>query len=112
MSSGPSTSRCRLAVKKGEVAPPSRGLEGGATGKAARWKTGLPALPLDPSLEEILRIAFNHPSESIERAGLKVRVEDAKARAAKILDKAAVTLAPIGITRTELRDLLVSKLKA
>ncbi|MBK9968922.1 MAG: hypothetical protein IPP07_30420 [Holophagales bacterium] len=63
------------------------------------WKSEI-SLPLDPSIVEILRLAFHYPPERVERAGLKKRVEEAQTRAAKILDLAAVTLAPLGITRS------------
>lgn len=75
------------------------------------WKSEI-ELPLDPGLDEILRIAFRHSAEEIEKAGLRIRVEDAKARASKLVSKAAVILAPLGISRTDLRDLLVAKLKS
>ncbi len=75
------------------------------------WRSEI-ELPLDPGLDEILRIAFRHSAEEIEKAGLRLKVEDARARASKLVSKAAVILAPLGITGTDLRDLVVSKLKA
>ena len=74
------------------------------------WKSEI-QLPLDPSLPEILKLAFQYPAERIERAGLKKRVEEANERAADLLDKAATTLAPLGLTRKDLRDLLVKSLQ-
>ena len=65
-----------------------------------------------PYVQEILRLAFHYAPERVERAGLKKRVEEAQTRAAKLLDLAAVTLAPLGITRTDLRDLLLRKLRS
>lgn len=75
------------------------------------WKSEI-SLPLDPSIVEILRLAFHYPPERVERAGLKKRVEEAQTRAAKLLDLAAVTLAPLGITRADLRDLLHRNLRS
>lgn len=77
----------------------------------AAWKSEI-ALPLDPSLVELLQLVFAYPADRIERAGLKKRVEEAQVRAAKLLDQAATTLAPLDITRDDLRDLLVRKLKS
>ena len=77
----------------------------------ASWKSEIP-LPLDPSLSELLRLRYLYTAERIERAGLKIRVEDAHDRAAKLLGQAAKSLAPLDITREDLRDLLVKKLES
>lgn len=73
------------------------------------WQSEI-ALPLDPSVGEILRVALSYPADRVEMAGLKKSVEDAWARAGKLIDQAATTLAPLGLTREDLRKALVEKL--
>ena len=75
------------------------------------WQSEI-ALPLDPSIGQILRVALSHPAERVERAGLKKSVDDAWLRAAKLIDQASTTLAPLDITRQDLRDMVIAHLKA
>lgn len=74
------------------------------------WKSEI-ELPLAPSLEELLQLSYQHPPERIERAGLKKRVEEAREKAAALIQKAAPILAPLGITERVLREFLEDRLK-
>lgn len=74
------------------------------------WKSEI-ELPLEPSLTALLQLHYQYPADRIERAGLTKKVEEAKAKASKIIRKAASTLAPLEIKDTDLVELLRQRLK-
>ena len=60
-------------------------------------------LPIDPPIWMILGLRMQHPEDAIERAGLKRRVTEAEERAARLIARAAETLAPLGVEMDDVR---------
>ena len=75
------------------------------------WQSEI-ALPLDASIGQVLRVALRHSAERVEKAGLRKSVDDAWQRVAKLIDQAASTLAPLDISKQDLRDMVLAHLKA
>lgn len=67
---------------------------------------GLVKLPLNAALIDILRVGQMLDREEIERSGLTAFVAGAEARRDRLLERAAELLAPLGVTREVLSELV------
>lgn len=61
-----------------------------------------PSLTLNPSLPEILALAYSRTPTELEQAGLRLKVDEANEKAANLVDNAMVHLAKLGIDREQL----------
>lgn len=80
-----------------------------------RWQpvgTATIEVPLNLNLREKLRLAYAHPPEALEQSGLASLVDDARAEVDKRIQAAAGHLAPLGVTATDLRLLVLARLTA
>ena len=68
-------------------------------------------LPLNAVLWELVAVKMAHTAEEIQASGLASRVEAAEERAINLVDKAAQTLAPLGVTVNDVRTLVVDVIK-
>ncbi len=80
--------------------------------KSCVWETSARpsiALPMNPSLQDLVRVALIFTPPEIERVGLKEPVKSAKGEMEALLAKAAQTLEPLGVTIAEIRELVKAK---
>jgi hypothetical protein len=68
-------------------------------------------IPLDPSLRDLFKLNFQYPQDAIDDGGLQRAVDAAVEESLTLIRDAAVTLAPLGISAEQLRDLVISHLK-
>lgn len=81
----------------------------GATSIACVWQQrggARASIPIGASLLDILRIGVGHSDEVLEASGIRARVETARALRQELIEKAAETLRPLGITAHDLSTLV------
>jgi hypothetical protein len=63
-------------------------------------------LPLDPPLWTLLALKLDYSEEDIQRHGLSKKVGEAESRRDELIEKAARTLAPLGVGSRRLREFI------
>jgi hypothetical protein len=68
-------------------------------------------LPVNPSLLDVLSLLVRFREEELEDSGLLPRVMEAQKEAADLIDSAASTLSPVGVTRQALSQFVQEQLQ-
>lgn len=69
-----------------------------------------PDLTLNPTLPDILVLAYSRTPEQLDQAGLRSRVIEAEEKAAKLVDNAMLHLAKLGVRREQLMAFIRNEL--
>lgn len=72
----------------------------------------LVAIPMNANLLRLLQVDQQYPDDVLEGSGLAMKIEEARQHSESLLDEAVETLAPLGITREDLVELLQSRLES
>lgn len=69
-----------------------------------------PDLIFNPTLADILALAYSRTPEQLDQAGLRPKVVEAEEKAAKLVDNAMVHLAKLGVSREQLMAFIRNEL--
>ena len=68
-------------------------------------------IPIGTSLIEILRIGIQNTDEALEASGILEPIQDARRQCMSLIVKAANTLRPLGVRRTDVKDLVNDRIR-